>query len=58
MGEFLDRIAEWLNFDGFVNMFRDHEEFIMTKGIRIMAVGCLIIAIAYGIIAYIQFGRM
>lgn len=58
MGEFFDRLAEWLNFDAFLNMFRDNEEFIMTRGIRIMAVGCLIIAIAYGVIAYIQFSRL
>ncbi len=58
MGEFLDRLADWLNFDRFLNMFRDHEEFIMTRGIRMIAIGCLVIAVAYGIIAYIQFGRM
>ncbi len=58
MGEFLDKLADWLNFDRFLDVFRDHEDFIMTKGLRIMAVGCVIIALAYAVIAYIQFGRM
>ena len=58
MGDFLDKLADWLSFDRFLDVFRDNEEFIMTKGLRIIAIGCVIIALAYAIIAYIQFSRM
>lgn len=58
MGEFLDRLADWLNFERFANMFRDNEEFIMTKGLRMIAVGCVIIAIVYAMLAFVQFKNM
>jgi len=55
MGEFLDRIAEVLNLERFANMFRDNEEFIMTRGLRMVAIGCVIIALVYGALAFLQF---
>ena len=58
MGEFFEKIADKLRFERFSNAFRDHEGLIMTKGLRLIAIGCLVISLAYGIIAYIQFSRM
>ncbi len=57
MGGFLDKVANWLKFDRFANMFRDHEEFIMTKGLRMIAVGCLVISLVYVVFTYIEFTR-
>ena len=58
MGEFLDKLADWLNLERFVDMFRDNEEFIMTKGLRIIAVGSIIIAVMYAVQAFFQFKNM
>lgn len=58
MGEFLDKLADWLKLERFVDMFRDNEEFIMTKGLRIIAVGSIIIAVIYAVQAFFQFKNM
>lgn len=58
MGEFLDKLADWLKLERFVDMFRDNEEFIMTKGLRIIAVGSIIIAVMYAVQAFFQFKNM
>lgn len=58
MGEFLDKLADWLNLERFVDMFRDNEEFIMTKGLRIIAVGSIIIAVVYAVQAFFQFKNL
>ena len=58
MGEFLHKLADWLNLERFVDMFRDNEEFIMTKGLRIIAVGSIIIAVMYAVQAFFQFKNM
>lgn len=58
MGELLDKLADFLNFDRFSNVFRDHEETIMTRGLRVIAIGCVIVALAYAVIAYLQFKAM
>ena len=53
-----DKIADVFNVDRFLDVIRDNEEFIMTRGLRIVAVGCIIVAVAYAVVAYIQFTRL
>ena len=55
--EWFDKVADFFNVDRFLDVIRDNEEFIMTRGLRIIALGCIVIAIAYGVVAYIQFSR-
>lgn len=56
--DWFDKIADVFNVDRFLDVIRDNEEFIMTRGLRIVAVGCIIVAVAYAVVAYIQFTRL
>ena len=55
---FFEKVTEFFSFDWFLNIFRDHEEYIMTSGLRIAAYACVVIAVAYAVIAYYQFSNM
>ena len=55
---FFEKVADFFRFDWFLNIFRDHEEYIMTSGLRIAAYACVVIAVAYAVIAYYQFSNM
>lgn len=56
--DWFDKIADVFNVDRFLDVIRDNEEFIMTRGLRIIAVGCIIVAVAYAVVAYVQFTRL
>lgn len=51
----MDGFWDFINPDRFLDMFRDNEQFIMTKGLRIIALACLCIVIFFAIVAYKQF---
>ena len=53
--EWFDRISDRLNFDRFVDLFRNHEDFIMARGLRIVAYACIAIAVFYAVLAYLQY---
>lgn len=51
MGWF-DRMLEWLNFGRLADTFNDNRDFLMTKGLRFVAVMLVIVAFFYLYLAY------
>lgn len=50
----LERILEKLNFGRLAEVFSQNKDFIMSKGIRLIAYMCFILALFYLYLAYVQ----
>ncbi len=51
-------LSDLFQFESFKHVFKTHEKFIMTRGLRYAGFTCLAVAIIYGVLAYIEFQRL